>query len=325
MDIGIGSFIASSAFTSRFARGHSGETNGETSSDVVVVFGIKFTSASLQKLVVLLLGVGRAVLLRLIDYQSHTSEYGTEWNFFVTLYVLWMLSDSVHHCFSRRISLLFGICILLGYQYALVNTSLTEYILHSPRVGIFASNREGIFSISGCLSLYLLCEAISFTIFFKNSQGDSAAMHRIKMRWMCELVALNVCLVLAWKAADTYQPTSRRLFNLAFVLLCIFVGTFGTCLLLAVELLCESSGPSGVTLLELMNKYQLIVFFFANLLTGAVNISFETIHMDVISSIIVLSVYMLLVTGALWLYDSAPPGAIKSMFPLRTQKNHLSE
>jgi phosphatidylinositol glycan class W len=182
--------------------------------------------------------------------------------------------------------------ILLGYQYALVHSSLAEFIFYSPREGLFNANREGIFSTVGCLALYIICESIAFAIFFQHrplADAPASVIRRVKMRWLWSTLGLSSFLVCAWVIAETIPPTSRRLFNLAFVLLCIFVGTFGVSSLLFIELLFDSSSCESrpVKILELMSNHQLVVFFFANVLTGLVNITFETIFQNSGRSILI--------------------------------------
>lgn len=275
----------------------------------MVVCGWKVTAAAMQKATVLGLGFGRVIVLRLVDYQSHHSEYGTEWNFFVTLYLLWLFADTLHFFLSRQASLIFVVALLVAYQYALVQTSLTEFIFYSPREGLFSSNREGIFSIFGCLPLYIMCESISFTVFFKNPsvEASTTAIRREKKRWLWSMLGLSVVTICAWAVADSIQPTSRRLFNLAFVLLCTFVGVFGVSSLLLVEVLFDSVEITGpVKILELMNDYQLVVFFFANILTGVVNMSCRTIYQNDFWSTLILSAYIATVHGFVWVFDCTP-------------------
>lgn len=309
MDIGIGTFITSSAFTSRYARGC--EWSQDSRDGDLNVLGYVCSVSSLQKFAVLALGVGRAATLRILDYQSHVSEYGTEWNFFVTLYVLWILADTVHLVFGRRSLLIFSIIIMCAYQYALIQTSLTEYILFSPRSDLVSSNREGLFSLIGCLSLFLICEFISHFVFFSensiatSSSGTSisdASQHaQRKKNCLIHLAVVMVLTFALWIIADFVQPTSRRLFNCAFVCLCLFVSVFGIFLLLCVEAFCQSSAE--IKVLELMNKHQLPVFLIANLLTGAINMSTQTIYHGRTAAIFILSVYICAVQGAAWTFD----------------------
>jgi phosphatidylinositol glycan class W len=55
----------------------------------------KVVSYFWQSLIVLLLGFGRLLVLQTISYPSHDSEYGTHWNFFVTLSSIWFIADCI--------------------------------------------------------------------------------------------------------------------------------------------------------------------------------------------------------------------------------------
>ncbi|CAM9319321.1 unnamed protein product, partial [Ectocarpus fasciculatus] len=300
MDIGIGTFICASAFTSRYARGDSG-TASRGAGGGLFMFGYHVSLSALQKCVVLFLGIGRAIAVRVVNYHSHTSEYGTEWNFFVTLYLLWVLADVVHAWFSRLGVFLLGLLLPLGYQYVLVHSELTEYILNASRSNFFSSNREGILSLIGCLSLFLLCESLSYVIFFRTNsrQTDSdengkgkPEPRQIRVQWFGRMLTVTGLLLALWSLSDTYQSTSRRLFNFAFVMLCLFVATLGITLLLAVDLICEPYGCSDVELLQRLNDHQLSTFFFANILTGVVNMSVHTVYQSTPTSMCILGAYV---------------------------------
>ena len=121
---------------------------------------------NLTKFLVLILGVIRMVLLKFLDYQEHTSEYGTHWNFFVTLFFTWLVADVVHYSCPRIIISYLSIATLVIYQYMLSTTDLTNYIFNANRDNFFSSNREGILSLFGCIPMYLLTEVFSYSYFF---------------------------------------------------------------------------------------------------------------------------------------------------------------
>ena len=141
----------------------------------------------LQRSMVLLLGVGRAVVLKLFNYPEHVSEYGVHWNFFITLFCVWCLADTIHHLFPRRTAPYIAFLILFTYQLLLMDSStiytsvlslpplfpdleLTVYIFSASRhLGFFSANREGICSLGGLLPLYLITEHISYHIFFSGT------------------------------------------------------------------------------------------------------------------------------------------------------------
>lgn len=140
MDIGVGIFIVSSALTSDYAR------NVSKSSEVSI--SIKFlnilTKSGWRNVVVLTLGIGRMIVVKLLKYHEKSSEYGLQWNFFVTLSLVWILKDLVHSCLKKQTHLiLFALTVLSSYQFCLCFTQLPNFIFAAPRTNFLSSNREG--------------------------------------------------------------------------------------------------------------------------------------------------------------------------------------
>lgn len=79
MDVGVGAFVISNAIVSPEARGVYSSHTGFISA---VVRSVK------SSLPLLVLGVMRFLSVKGTDYQEHVSEYGTHWNFFLTLFVV---------------------------------------------------------------------------------------------------------------------------------------------------------------------------------------------------------------------------------------------
>eukprot|EP01034_Spumella_vulgaris_P025495 gene25495-31963_t len=205
MDAGVGAFIISSAVTSKYARGISVDNvkkaspTANTASNVIsstaTTTSLLSTCVSslkrlpLQRLFVLLLGAGRLVALKAINYQEHVSEYGVHWNFFVTLYCVWTGADVLHKLIaSRTLLIVVAVVSLLAYQTILLHTSLTEYVMHAPRVSWLSSNKEGVVSLLGYIPLYLVAEGLAFYVFFdqgrtrveEESNGDLKTSDSVK-------------------------------------------------------------------------------------------------------------------------------------------------
>jgi phosphatidylinositol glycan class W len=102
------------------------------------------------------------VVLKVIGYHEHVTEYGVHWNFFVTLFSVWTIVDLLHSttwlCRRRHLPWL-AIAILVVYQTALVMTPLTDFMFAAPRSNFIYANREGILSLAGYVPLYLLAES----------------------------------------------------------------------------------------------------------------------------------------------------------------------
>lgn len=274
MDAGTGAFIVSSALTSRTARG------------VSTTSGVPW-----QRALVLLLGIGRGLVLKVLDYPQHVSEYGVHWNFFATLFVVWTAADLLS---LLPLQQAVGIIMLLGYQLALSlqDGALTAYLLSAQRDDWLSADKEGIFSLLGYLPLYLLAQELSRRCFFSNSSSSSGA-----------LIGWAAGLWVSWLlTAALLQDTSRRLCNLPYVLFVLAV-----CLsMLAVLRLCEEHSlllPSHAhgQLLEHLSACSLQVFLAANLLTGLVNLSMQTLRTPPAAALAVLLTYSCAFSAIAWL------------------------
>lgn len=244
MDIGAGTFVVSSAITSNYARRKSFYTTKLTNNSTNTYSFFHKIFLLWQKFIVLFLGIGRMIFIKYLNYQEHTSEYGTHWNFFVTLFFIWLITDFIHiFCifmkWNENYFLLFiSICCICIYQYFLISTPLTNYIFSSPRTTFLSHNREGIFSLLGDIPLYLLTEWYSHNIFFNPSSSSSSSssspsspsssndspslisriQHLLIQKQFIQLFITTIFLFFCYYFSSIYiQPPSRRLMNLSFL------------------------------------------------------------------------------------------------------------
>ena len=148
MDLGVGLFVVSSALTSRWARAHGTASQGASPPDMESAgsgaIGVLVTIAPL------LLGALRLAVLKLLNYQEHVSEYGTHWNFFLSLACVHGLAAGAHRCLPTSMVMPMCVMCVLLHQYVLIvsDGALTKWILTAPRGGgFFADNREGLLGI----------------------------------------------------------------------------------------------------------------------------------------------------------------------------------
>ena len=311
MDIGVGTFIVSSAITSKYSRG-------------IIDKSISFQSLFVgNRIFVLLLGISRMLAVKSLSYQEKVSEYGTHWNFFMTLYFVWALADIFHLILPRFMLIVVSLGIIGGYQFFLVNSSLTDYILSAPRDDFISANREGILSIVGLLPLYLLSEQFAFYLFHENkensledpsnavSTGDSkeplGSRWRIlfspPLRQLMLKLAFSFCLLLClWILSTSVQATSRRLCNLSYLLLILSLSVY----LFLLTIIVDVVGGLGVQIrtLQYLCSFQLPIFLLANLITGAVNLSMRTIDAPAYEAMPILLTYAAAVTWLSWLLPS---------------------
>jgi GWT1 len=210
MDIGVGTFIVSSAVTSRYARGqypprltkgsdikngdndngnngNGNEKNENENNNNEKKSKNNFSFSELYRIIqlffylqtqnwkhylVLILGLGRMIALKVFNYHENVSEYGVHWNFFVTLFSIWQISDFLHRFLSRKFLPWFAITVLLLYQFTLSKTTMTDFIFAASRKNFFYANREGFLSLFGYVPMYLLVEMLAHH-FFYNCENDN--------------------------------------------------------------------------------------------------------------------------------------------------------
>ncbi|KAI4166909.1 MAG: hypothetical protein LQ343_007646 [Gyalolechia ehrenbergii] len=293
MDMGVGSFVFSAGLVSARpvlkARG-AGET-----SDVAA----SLKAAIRHSLPLLALGFIRLYSVKGLDYAEHVSEYGVHWNFFFTLAFLppsvafvqalpnWFLSVDM--------IALFVSCI---YQMVLDSTSITAFILTAPRDHLFSQNREGVFSMFGYLSIFLVGQAVGLDVLPRTGSNLSTfilgfkSAYPLLMRLLTWSVWFSVLLFLATSYSALALQVSRRLANLPYVLWVCAFNCVQLVLFCAVETLLfpglysttdqrtEKQRCKHATsqVLAAFNRNGLAIFLLANLLTGLVNLSTDTLR-----------------------------------------------
>lgn len=272
MDIGTGVFIVTSAWTSRYARGLTERT-----------WSLRQSGRSV---VVLLLALARVIAIKALHYPEHVSEYGVHWNFFATLFAVWTCAEILHRTLPRFFPALCALVIMAVYQLALLG-DLTPFLLSNERGDFISANKEGIWSLIGYLSLYLIAEEAAYRLFFMAQQQGGLSLVHIT-------VVVTLCFVV-WMVTDAYvQPTSRRLCNVAYVAVVLALCFTVVTLLHAIKL----DAPSP--LLERCSAASLPVFLAANLMTGAVNSFMQTNHCADPLAFLVLLIYSTAVSLVAW-------------------------
>ena len=319
MDLGVGTFIVSSAITSRHARGV-----GDKNISLLSLFAG-------NRSFILLLGLMRTVSVKLLSYQEKVSEYGTHWNFFVTLYFVWLIADIVQIIFPRFMVIIISLGLIMGYQFLLVNSSLTDYIISAPRVDILSANREGLVSVMGLVPLYLLSEQFAFYILHENSENTAEHVPEITSsgemkeplgsRWKLllssplkqltlKLLFAFLILLCLWILSTSVQATSRRLCNMSYLLLIMSLSAF----LLLLTIIAEVVGGLGVQIrtLQCFCDHQLPIFLIANVITGVVNMSVRTINAPAYLAIPILLTYAGVITWVAWVLPGLKQLSLKA-------------
>lgn len=229
----------------------------------------------------LVVGTGRMLLMRAVDYHVPNSEYGVHWNFFFTLGVISVCSSLAN--LRPVISAVTGASVLCIYQVVLSKFGVAEYIFHSPRDNLFSANKEGILSCIGYVGMHWFCGICG--ILAKRAKEDAHGFVR-------NLTVVGITFSLA---AGLLQycgmPPSRKLCNLPYVLACIGYLCWGVGILGFIDLYWHwprSPMPlvySGI--LSSMAEF----FLAANLLTGLINVVFQPLIMPAWAALLTLTVY----------------------------------
>ncbi|WWC91613.1 uncharacterized protein L201_006559 [Kwoniella dendrophila CBS 6074] len=270
----------------------------------------------------LILGFIRLFMVKGIEYPEHITEYGLHWNFFFTIGLL-----PIFGCLIKplrkwiRWSVL-GLIITLTHQLILSKFGLQSYLLSDSRNGLIGLNKEGISSLPGYISIYLLGISIGEhisklsdpvpiptdkgMISINESKENHIKRHYEKRRieLILELfsytftywIGLLVILYLDLGSGGV----SRRFANAPYVL---FISSYNTLFLLG-YLLIEFLFPQIPIpkLLESINQNGLLVFLIANLFTGLINISIESMYLNNVLAMLVLLAYSIAVCGLAWLW-----------------------
>lgn len=307
MDLGVGSFVFSMGMMS--ARPALVDTflNRKTSRATAILTSFK------QALSVLCLGLFRLILVKALDYQEHVTEYGVHWNFFITLGLLPPFVSLVDMT-PKKIPLMF-IALAIGILYELIlnKAGLVAYIITAPRDNLISQNREGIFSFIGYLSIflfgkstgyYVLPSVASFQSYFfphtqeeiANASSKNGASRKLKALML--FATGTVMHLLYYCARSSFRLTSSRRFaNLCYILWVVAYNLSYLSVFVAIEGLVFGNSdaipydqlvPGS---LESINLNGLAMFLLANVSTGLINLTVNTIDASKEASIAILIMY----------------------------------
>ncbi|KAG8321007.1 hypothetical protein J6590_108719 [Homalodisca vitripennis] len=285
MDMGVGLFVMSSGLVMK----------------TVHFLNQKFSKILWECFVFLAMGTVRYFLIQRLNYQKHITEYGIHWNFFITLAMVKMLAYLLMKI-SRGHSFISGLVVMIIHQY-LLSYSLESYVLSNKnRDNWFDANREGIISLCGYLSLYLISISIANSVNSVNKQFSVI----IKTKTILSLVFISsIIFVVLYYFKSIDFKVSRRLANMPFVMWITAVSLVILALTLIVETLAlyflpiQQKIKSPIYLLitpailESINNNGLLFFIVSNILTGAINLYIDVLNLAALKSITLLSVYML--------------------------------
>ncbi|KAK3147096.1 hypothetical protein QOZ80_3BG0278000 [Eleusine coracana subsp. coracana] len=266
MDLGVGSFVVANALVSRQARN-------------VTSMSFKAALSSISPLV--LLGFARIISTSGVDYQVHVGEYGVHWNFFFTLAAISILTTIVRihpkHCG------LVGLFILTGYQIWL-SSGLNEYLIADKRnADIISQNKEGVYSILGYWGMFLIGVSLGYYLYVDTSSNGKSRNAQVLKVWVLTASFWILSIIL-----DSYiERVSRRMCNFAYVML-VFAQNFQVLSILTLAGLL--SHEKNLILEDAFNQNMLGSFLLANILTGLVNLSVDTLSASSLVAFMILLV-----------------------------------
>ncbi|UZJ56485.1 hypothetical protein CBS101457_005805 [Exobasidium rhododendri] len=269
----------------------------------------------------LLLGTIRVILVKGVEYPEHISEYGVHWNFFITLALLPFFGTLCRPLTRLARFSVLGLALSSFHQLALSFTDLGPWAISNtaPRDTLLAQNKEGLVSFPGYLALFFLGLDLGHYVLPKDPylayRKPSKSRKKEKTDKLSMLLASFSIL---WWAAY-YLTTlilggqvSRRAANLPYVLwVTAYNSTFLLFYVLIYMLLLQPlkvSDKSSVQdvdsnrkddlqesktplLLSSLNHAAFLVFLIANLLTGLINVSIQTMYSSDIFALFILVLY----------------------------------
>jgi glucosaminylphosphatidylinositol acyltransferase len=277
MDLGAGSFVVAAGLVSRRARTRP-IMSSHASSTANIWNSRKFIFHRFLPLMAL--GTIRLLTLKGLEYQEHVSEYGVHWNFFFTLAILMPIANLIPNRWE------IPLVLMTIYQFILSKSDLQDFIESYPRkclkidstvCDLVVANREGILGILGYLSIFLLSELLgNYCIWNANHQR----LYRLG-------IASTVLWVIHQGLVLFGIRSSRRSTNATF---CVWTLAHNTTLLFLLDLSCFKNKTPPI--LNAMNRGGLFIFVVANLLTGLVNLSINTLLISDQSAILIIFLYL---------------------------------
>lgn len=265
-------------------------------------------SSTVKAFPVLVLGLIRLVSVKSLEYQEHVTEYGVHWNFFITLGLLPIVLGILDPILNTVPRFFVALAIGVAYEFALQTTGLTAFILTDAnrKDSLLTMNKEGIFSFFGYLSIFIFGQSLgSFVLTTRKTPNNLLGTYTSKKKgnaWLTVstvkgLVIYSVITTVLFYGVKESVLTgniSRRIANLSYVM---WVVNYNCIFLLGYALVEKLIGPMLSSILEAINSNGLAIFLVANLLTGLVNMTINTLEMGPGATYAILTIYAMSWTG----------------------------
>ena len=322
MDLGVGSFVFSAGLVSARSVLKAKASVSSNKSSVIS----RLAASARHSAPLFLLGLVRLYSVKGLDYAEHVTEYGVHWNFFFTLAFLppfVELSDLFTSYIIPSYEVL-ALMIILTYEIVLDNTSLERYILVSARgPDLLSKNREGVFSFFGYLAIFLAGRGTGTVVMPASppppttTKPFAVAEHawRERRRLLTKMTLRSGGWIVLFAASTHYAfaglDVSRRLANLPYV---IWINAFNDSYIVLFCMIETIYFPSAwkrqsprsidreavnntSRVMQAFNRNGLAVFLIANLLTGLVNLTMDTLSMSPVQAMGILVMYSAAITA----------------------------
>ncbi|KAI3640069.1 hypothetical protein MIR68_000947 [Amoeboaphelidium protococcarum] len=311
MDIGVGSFVFSMGLTA--VKPIQQRSWQQVLSKIMITAGM---------------GIVRLLMVKGSGYHEHETEYGRHWNFFFTLSAvqLWSftLSASIGNTYVL-IRLILGVIVTGAHQYGL-SKGLESYAFATVdrSVSLIAANKEGIISLPGyfaicefgcALGIYLnsrhqqLQDIEEQLVHEKDnaSRCDILRSRQMRIVWnvMSWLITLCVTMIATYILALKNQsrfPFSRRSCNGMYIYATVIVN----CCVVSLTMLSTTFIGKSISqspLVTGLSKHTLMMFLVANVMTGIINKSIQTIDASDVTFVLVITIYMIMNFNVGNMYD----------------------
>ncbi|KAK8489747.1 hypothetical protein V6N11_041907 [Hibiscus sabdariffa] len=169
-----------------------------------------------------------------------------------------------------------------NFFFTLAGVSIATSILNVPAK---YSGILGSVILVGYWGMYLIGVQVSYYLFFENRPGKQRSKHETRIR----ICLLSIVFWILTLLIDRHvERISRRMCNLAYVIWVVALNLQ----VLAMRFLTDNLFGSKVLALErAIDRHLLASFLVANLLTGLVNLSVDTIFVSSSSAILILVWY----------------------------------
>jgi phosphatidylinositol glycan class W len=235
-----------------------------------------------------------------LNYHHQITEYGTQWNFFMTLSAITLFNEIFLRLIKSFTALLISTMLFLVIHESCLTMGLKQWILSdAPRLDFISGNREGVFSLMGYEVLYLSGMMISHFLPRKND------LYRKYITILPQYILSFLFFITLTKLSEFSVGVSRRTANTGYIFWILSL-TFLTFIIIficdVVLRFCINgkaiSVDSASLIIKAVNFNGLFFFLFGNVLTGCINLSAKTLLLNEVFGVLIILAYTFVCCGS---------------------------